>query len=681
MLVQERAAPPLVPRLAHRPALDGLRGLAVISVLLYHTGVLRGGWIGVDTFFVLSGYLITSLLVAEHDRSGRVDLRAFWTRRARRLLPGLFALLAGVALFAALLASAEARTVIRQDVWAALTYSSNWVAIFRGTGYWQEFAQPSPLAHVWSLAIEEQFYLLWPLVAVFALRRGGSRRVAIVAGVGAGLLAAWALALYVTGASVDRLYLGADTRAPALLLGAVLGALRVGNGHPRLEATARVAGPLGVAALVWAAFMLDGRDPATYRGFLLAVSAAGALAVFGACQPGSGRFGRWLGWRPLCIVGLLSYGIYLAHWPILLVVQAQTDLGPWATTAVVAPLTFAVAGASYVLLEQPMRHRGLRAWRSPLLVPVVAVACAVAAFAGTAGVRPAFDAVDERQLLRSLPVVSDGIDSSTAPSVGTLPATVPPTVGTTAPVPTTLPAPAPVATVPAAPLVVPAPRPVGRAARVLVVGDSVAYSLTSALTNVGRANAVDVAVRASPGCSLDEQAVFERKSGTEKPPAVCTKILRRLPDDVQRFQPDLVLMVYGGYMTDWVLDGAPTQPCDPAYDQRFGELVDQTIDVLSSAGGRVVIALPAYNRVYGQLDDLDTMTDCLSQIYTSAVARHPDRASLMRLDLFACPTQTTCESVEVDGHQLRYDGLHYRSHAATTASQWILDQILQPVPP
>ena len=236
-----------VPRLAHRPALDGLRGAAVLSVLLYHTGVLRGGWIGVDTFFVLSGYLITSLLLAEHDRTGGIALRAFWGRRARRLLPALFLLLAGVGLFGALVATAEARSVIRQDLWGALTYGSNWLDIVRGSGYWQTFAQPSPLAHIWSLAIEEQFYVVWPLVAWWALRRGGARRLATVAAAGAVVLAAWAIGLAWAHASVDRIYLGTDTRAPALLLGATLGALRVGTARPGLRRIAHVAGPLGVA--------------------------------------------------------------------------------------------------------------------------------------------------------------------------------------------------------------------------------------------------------------------------------------------------------------------------------------------------------------------------------------------------------------------------------------------------
>ena len=244
-MLAERGAPTLVdrrlggvdrgPRLAHRPALDGLRGAAVLSVLLYHTGVLRGGWIGVDTFFVLSGYLITSLLLAEHDRTGGIALKAFWGRRARRLLPALFLLLAGVGLFAALVATAEARSVIRQDLWGALTYAATGSTSSGARATGRPFTQPSPLAHIWSLAIEEQFYLVWPLVAWWALRRGGARRLVTVAAAGGVVLAAWAIGLAWTGASVDRIYLGTDTRAPALLLGATLGALRVGTARPELR--------------------------------------------------------------------------------------------------------------------------------------------------------------------------------------------------------------------------------------------------------------------------------------------------------------------------------------------------------------------------------------------------------------------------------------------------------------
>jgi peptidoglycan/LPS O-acetylase OafA/YrhL len=688
------------PRLAHRPALDGLRGAAVLSVLLYHTGVLRGGWIGVDTFFVLSGYLITSLLVAEHDRTGGIALRAFWGRRARRLLPALFLLLAGIGLFAALVATAEARTVIRQDLWGALTYSSNWLEIVRGSGYWQTFTQPSPLAHVWSLAIEEQFYLVWPLVAWWALRRGGARRLVTVATAGGILLAAWGIVLAWAGASVDRLYLGTDTRAPALLLGAALGALRVGTARPELQRVAHVAGPLGVALLVWAAFTLDGRDPEVYRGALLGVSLAGALAVVGASQADGGWFGRVVGWRPLCILGLLSYGIYLAHWPILLAVQQWSHLGPGATTGVVVPLTIAVAAASHLVVERPVRLRHGLAWSRPALLPVLATGCVVTAAAGTIGARPGLPSVDERALLAALPAAASATTpepASTAavvtgpPPVTLSPAafeTLPPTTAATttlAPTvtPATVPATALAATVsaasPAAPLAAPMARPAGRAPRVLAVGDSVAYSLSATLATMGHRSATEVAVRAAPGCTPDDQRTAYRIGPvTKQEPSVCPTMVHRWPRDVERFQPDLVLLLYGGFINGWLVDGQPLDACDPAYRAHYGALLDHAIDTLSAGGARVVVALPAYNRVYGIVAAADATVDCLTATYTDAVARHADRATILHLDLFTCPTADTCDSTQVDGRRLRFDGLHYRDAAARLASQWIFDQLVQP---
>src|SRR5262249_46993653 len=149
----------------HLPALDGLRGAAVIGVLFFHDDRLRGGYLGVDLFFVLSGFLITSLLVAEQRAAGRIDLRAFWVRRARRLFPAVLALMPAVALYAALLAAPSELATIRADALATLGYAANWRSIFAGKSYWDLFNAPSPLEHTWSLAIEEQFYVAWPLFA------------------------------------------------------------------------------------------------------------------------------------------------------------------------------------------------------------------------------------------------------------------------------------------------------------------------------------------------------------------------------------------------------------------------------------------------------------------------------------------------------------------------------------
>ena len=204
-----------VPRsIAHVPALDGLRGAAVAGVLLFHAeGLLRGGFLGVDLFFVLSGYLITSILVAEHRRSGRIDLRAFWIRRARRLMPALLALVPAVGLYARSFAAPGELAQIRGDALATLAYVANWRAILVRRSYWEMFAAPSPLEHTWSLAIEEQFYVVWPLVALVVLRRG-PRALAIVSGV---LALGSIVAMAVLGASAtpNRVYLGTDTRGAA----------------------------------------------------------------------------------------------------------------------------------------------------------------------------------------------------------------------------------------------------------------------------------------------------------------------------------------------------------------------------------------------------------------------------------------------------------------------------------
>ena len=208
-------------RMQHQPALDGLRGAAVAGVLLFHAGHLRGGYLGVDAFFVLSGFLITSLLLAEGARTGTVALGAFWARRARRLLPALLAVLAFVAVYSLVVASAAERTTIRGDGLATLGYFANWRAIFSGTDYWALFGSPSPLEHTWSLAIEEQFYLVWPLLLVAIT--AAPRRVLALAGGLAIASFVWMQVLY-DPASPSRVYFGTDTRLASILIGAALAA-------------------------------------------------------------------------------------------------------------------------------------------------------------------------------------------------------------------------------------------------------------------------------------------------------------------------------------------------------------------------------------------------------------------------------------------------------------------------
>ena len=210
----------------HLPALDGLRGLALLGVLLFHAGgALTGGYLGVDLFFVLSGFLITSLLLAEHHATGRIALGAFWTRRARRLLPALRALMPAVALYGRYLARPEELHALRADALATLAYVANWRAIVSHHSYWDLFTSPSPLEHMWSLSIEEQFYLVWPLLVggllatPLAARRGPARAL-LTTVVFLALASVATTTLIYSSEATSRVYLGTDTRAAGILAGA-----------------------------------------------------------------------------------------------------------------------------------------------------------------------------------------------------------------------------------------------------------------------------------------------------------------------------------------------------------------------------------------------------------------------------------------------------------------------------
>ena len=224
--------------LRHVPALDGLRGAAVAGVLLFHADHLLGGFLGVDLFFTLSGFLITTILLQEATRTGAIRLGAFWARRARRLLPALFALLIAVAVYAAVWARPTELGAIRSDAFATIGYVANWHSIFAGHGYWDLFAAPSPFRHTWSLAIEEQFYLVWPLLVLLLVRcvRSARRRPPALFGVSVALAGAslvWMGALYRPGHDPQRVYLGTDTRVGSILLGAALASLLLWRGPTR----------------------------------------------------------------------------------------------------------------------------------------------------------------------------------------------------------------------------------------------------------------------------------------------------------------------------------------------------------------------------------------------------------------------------------------------------------------
>ncbi|MDF1478392.1 acyltransferase family protein [Leifsonia sp. H3M29-4] len=344
--------------------LDGLRAIAVLAVMAYHflPSTLVGGYVGVDVFFVISGFLITGLLVREHAAHGRIGLRAFWARRARRLLPAL-ALVVIVCSSVAAYVGGDVLVGLGRQVLGAATFSINWIFIAEGASYFDS-STPELFRNLWSLAVEEQFYLVWPLAMLLLLL---VRRRAVRASIAGALAVASAVAMgLLAGDDGTRVYYGTDTHSFGLALGAALAFLLEARFTPAGDApprTQRIVLPLvGAAALagVLAIAALLPEDAAfTTRGGLALASALTAIAILGATVPDS-WLGRALDVQPLRWIGERSYGLYLWHWPVLVLLAASVPAvaGWWVVPVAALVVTVAAAAASYRFVETPVRRLG-----------------------------------------------------------------------------------------------------------------------------------------------------------------------------------------------------------------------------------------------------------------------------------------------------------------------------------
>ncbi len=354
------------PARVRAPGLDGVRALAVLAVIAFHEGLRAApaGFLGVDIFFVLSGYLITDLLVSRRDRLGGLNLRDFWVRRARRLLPALAAVLVVVTAAVAVIEPGQLGA-LRPALAAAVTYSSNWYQALHHQSYFAAFGPPPPLQHLWSLAIEEQFYLVWPLLLVAILRIGDRRVRAGAAWAGAAVSAVAMALMYVPGSDPSLVYYGTATHATALLTGAAVALTwplsTLASAAAERTRQLDVLGVAGIAALGWAVGHFSGGDPVVYPLGLTIAALAAAGLVAAAAAPGA--VGTALSWEPLRWIGIRSYGIYLWHWPVIALATAIA--GPrtaspwlWAAETVVA---IGLAAASWRWLEEPILRNGFRA--------------------------------------------------------------------------------------------------------------------------------------------------------------------------------------------------------------------------------------------------------------------------------------------------------------------------------
>ena len=645
---------PAAPRFAlrHVPALDGLRGLAVAGVVIFHAGHLLGGFLGVDLFFTLSGFLITTLLLQELGRSGGIALGHFWARRARRLFPALLALLFAVALYAVVWAQPNELGQIRSDAFSTVAYVANWHSIVGGHGYWDLFAAPSPFKHTWSLAIEEQFYVFWPLLVLLLIapvrrsRRGTDappRVLALALGLAA-VSTALMVGLYRPGHDPQRVYLGTDTRASSILLGAALAALLMWRGTLRAAATRwalEAAAGIGLLVLLWAWVTVDGADDLLYRGGFV-VFACCTLAVIAAIvHPRPGPVAAVLSFAPLRWLGLISYGLYLWHWPVFLVMTpARTGLDGWWLVAARVSVSLTIAIGSYFLVEMPIRRGALTGWTVRVATPIAVGAAVMAVVLATTGAT-------------SRPQLASG---SLARASRVTTATVPGTAGTAG---------------------------TSTAPRVLIVGDSVAYRLGIDMLRRADRLGITAANAAQDGCAMDRGATGARYSDGSDAPLGGNDCRRGWAEAVATFQPDVAVMVLNGQVLgEWKVDGQWSHLCEGRYDRWYGAQIEDGVNTLAASGARVVLVVPPPSTLPWAPPEMNKWIGCLGEI-ERGIARSDPRVTTVALDRFVCPNGE-CRNT-IDGANLRPDGLHFEGPGADVVVDWLTPQLVrlastQPVP-
>ncbi|HVB92221.1 MAG TPA: acyltransferase family protein [Acidimicrobiales bacterium] len=666
-------------RLAYLPALDGVRAFAVVAVMMYHSGlaITTGGFMGVDSFFVLSGFLITSLLVSEWRETVSIRLSDFWARRARRLLPALLLMLLFVAFFASIVVPRGTYGALRLDALATLLYVSNWHFILVGSNYFNEAATTSPLIHTWSLAVEEQFYLFWPLVVLGILRVTKSLRV---------LFAVCCLAAVASGiemyvifrhsVSTNRAYLGTDTRSQCLFIGCALavglvlwtkrshaeGRLGVGELWRPAGASGRLlCGLLGmvgavISLVLWVTTSTSSSFPYSGGFFLIGLGTAGVIvAAVGAPRS---VVPRVLCLAPIRYVGQISYGLYIWHWPLFIWVnEARTGLQGYELFSARLLVTFAASVLSYHLIERPIRRGSfMHQWRAWVGVPAgvgVVVLAMVAATAGTSAVAST----------TLPPAIGTPGGSSTTTSTTTESTAVPPV--------------APVAPV-----------------SVLLFGDSVALTL-----GVGLADRTE---QAKYGYVLSDQGILgcgvvmgpkvELMGARDATPPACngssfvpgTPLLKQ-PWPYQWLaamaatHPNVVVLLAGRWeVVDREYQGKWTNILNPTFAAYVKHQLELTSQLVVASGVHMVFLTAPCTNEGEQPDGAPWPEDdparlvVYNRLIREVAAEHPQTDSVVDLAGAACPGghfATTLRGVVIR----RTDGVHF-----TDAGGMVLAQDLMP---
>ncbi|MEO7358892.1 MAG: acyltransferase family protein [Gemmatimonadaceae bacterium] len=607
-------------------ALDGLRGIAIAGVVAFHVGILPGGFLGVDLFFVLSGYLITSILLREHATSGTVSLHQFWTRRARRLVPAVVVLLVAAQLWARTRADPSELSVLNGQSVAAVFYVSNWFNILFDVGYWSAGPANSPLNHLWSLAIEEQFYIVFPLLllAVFKLAR---IRVKTFAGMCV-VLALISFALTPTLFALfgaNRAYFGTDTRVGAILVGAALGAFALGvvplgsiAASPSQSTTrgALMAGVIAVPSMLvivalWATISTSAAN--LYRGGLALHGLCSVAIIVAVILNPHAAYTRALQWRPLVWLGERSYSLYLWHWPLIVILTpAVTRRHGVAQLALVAVAVTVATIVSYEMVEYPIRYSKVRGTRLVITLTI-----------------PAMFVVASALLWQPPPPPQFGTNTLVTQGNGGI--------------------------------------------RLMIAGDSWARNLGIALAKVDSTHQMSILNLGKGGCGIaDAKRERSLAKGEFETPFDCSLWPDTWRNTVALVRPEVAILNVGNWdlaPQDFDGTGQFVRACHPLFAERYSQQLDRAIAVLGEQGARVFVLSIRDN------DGRDgSEPDCMNALLRDVVRRHANQGVTL-LDQYAqlcanhiCPATDNGEPI--------YDATgHLGGKAQERIAIWVLNSV------
>lgn len=646
-----------VTRGSRNGALDGLRGLAVIAVMAYHVvpDPFTGGWLGVDLFFVLSGFLICSMLLRERERSRTIDYVRFLTRRARRLLPGLALMLIAILVAAMVYETGGRRRSVAIDVVSSALQVSNWRLILAEESYFARVGAPSPIRHTWSLGVQEQFYVLFPLVLLLLFAWTRSYRSMIRVFGGLALLSLGAMIwLYEPGTDPSRVYFGTGTRLFELLVG-VIGAIvlhrrarravrRPRPGRPRgwRRSTEETFGWLGLGALVLLAvwmFTVDEFSPWLFLGGIAVIDLMAMLVITAATSPYPNVMTRLLAVTPLMKAGDMSYSLYIWHWPVIVyLVPIMDGSSQLARQIAAVVVTVAISWVSYTYVENPIHKHGLRGLSRPRprLGPRLATVVGPAVLAGavTLAATPALASADS--VVVNLPT-----DPHHGTPVAELPADVP-------------------------------------RHEVVLVGASTAVGL-GARGRTEDTPDIDVDVVASLGC---DPYVRDKVVGSAQPPesAKCAAFRENwVAATAAATDPTVVFFLNTGLFSDYVVDGRTVSPPTPEYDAVITGILDELREkAIANGAARVaMINMACHQRpdfggdmAVARSNDLGMVQHLNGVIDDWAKGAGADVYDIYGL---LCPGGRYFG--EVNRLPLYDDGLHFTRQSAPLIWQWVASRV------